>query len=161
MSLLLAPGSHAPGFQLPDQNGNLVNLDQLRGRYVVIYFYPRAMTPGCTQQACSLRDAHHTLTERNIAVLGISPDKPKALKKFKERGNLPFTLLSDADHHVAELYKAWQQKSMYGKTYMGIARITYLLGPDGTILHMWPKVNTSRHDQEVLEWFDSHVSATS
>lgn len=152
---LLRVGQKAPGFKLPDQNGNLVNLADLLGKYVVIYFYPKALTPGCTTQACSLRDDQAQLAKRDIVVLGVSGDPVKMLKKFEEKEGLNFTLLGDEGHEMLEAYGVWQEKSMYGRKYMGVARVSYILDKQGVIRHVLPKVDPKTHTQEVLDWVDS------
>lgn len=158
---LLAPNTPAPAFELPDQDGKPVKLSDFIGKSVVIYFYPRALTPGCTVQACALRDGLSALTQRNVVVLGISPDKPSALKKFETQESLNFRLLGDVSHSVAESYGAWQEKSMYGKKYMGMARISYLISPTGTILHVLPKVDPKTHYETLINLIDSDKSAKS
>jgi peroxiredoxin Q/BCP len=135
----LKPGDKAPDFTLPDQSGTDVPLDSFKGRKVLVYFYPRADTPGCTTQACGLRDALPDLGD--TAVVGISPDKPNALEKFDTKYGLGFPLLSDVDHSVAEAYDAWGEKKNYGKTYMGIIRSAYLVDEDGKIEQAWPKIS--------------------
>jgi peroxiredoxin Q/BCP len=158
---LLAPNTPAPAFELPDQDGKLVKLSDFKGKSVVIYFYPRALTPGCTVQACALRDGLDEFAQRNVVVLGISPDKPKVLKKFETQEDLNFRLLSDESHSVAESYGAWQEKSMYGKKYMGMARISYLISPAGTILHVLPKVDPKTHYEALIKLIDADESAKS
>lgn len=158
---LLAPKTAAPDFELPDQDGKLVKLSDFRGKLVVIYFYPKALTPGCTVQACALRDGLTELTQRGVVVLGISPDKPSLLKKFQIQERLNFTLLGDENHEIAEKYGTWQEKSMYGKKYMGMARVSYIISPSETILHVLPKVNPKTHFDDLLEWLDSHKSQIS
>jgi thioredoxin-dependent peroxiredoxin len=132
---VLTAGDLAPDFALSDQDGNEVHLRALRGRAVLVYFYPKASTPGCTMQACALRDARPDLGD--TVVLGISPDSPKALTNFRAKQALNFDLLSDPDHAVAEAYGVWQEKRNYGKTYMGIVRSSFLVGADGTLLAVW------------------------
>lgn len=153
---LLTVGTQAPDFTLPDQDGKMVNLRKNLGKWTLIYFYPKAMTPGCTVQACGLRDGKAELAKRGVMVLGISPDEPKLLKKFVEKEELNFTLVGDVDHKVADAYGTWQEKSMYGKTYMGMARVTYLLDGSGTIKHVWHKVDTKTHFEDVVNWIDGH-----
>ena len=147
---MLEPGDPAPDFTLPDQNGEPVSLASLRGRSVVVYFYPKASTPGCTTQACSVRDHRADYERADAVVLGISPDPVKALTRFAEKEALNFTLLSDADHSVAEAYGVWVQKSMYGRTYMGNERTTFVVGPDGKIMQVFRKVKPAEHDGLVL-----------
>jgi peroxiredoxin Q/BCP len=143
-------GDQAPDFTLPDQDGNPVTLSQLRGTPVVVYFYPKADTPGCTTQACGVRDHHPDYEAAGATVLGISPDPVKAVKKFHDKQGLNFTLLADSDHSVAEQYGVWVEKSMYGKTYWGAQRATFVVGPDGTVTHVIPKASPKTHDDEVL-----------
>lgn len=146
-------GELAPGFTLQDQDGKSVSLSDYRGRYVVVYFYPRAMTPGCTTQACGLRDKKTDLASQGIVVLGISPDKPASLKKFQQRDQLNFTLLSDLDHQVAEAYGSWGQKQFMGRTFDGILRQSFLLDKEGRLLHVINKVDTKTHAEDVLGFY--------
>jgi thioredoxin-dependent peroxiredoxin len=127
-----------------------VKLSDHRGRNVVVYFYPKADTPGCTTQACGIRDRTGDYEAANALVLGISPDQPAALRKFADKYGLPFTLLADPDHSVAEEYGVWVEKSMYGKRYMGIQRATFVVDPEGVVAHVIPKVKPKTHDDEVL-----------
>jgi thioredoxin-dependent peroxiredoxin len=129
----LAPGDAAPGFTLPDADGNEVSLSSLRGQRVIVYFYPAAMTPGCTKQACDFRDSLSSLAAAGFAVLGISPDAPSKLAKFRDRDGLTFPLLSDPQHAVLTAYGAWGEKMMYGKKSVGVIRSTFVIGPDGTV----------------------------
>jgi thioredoxin-dependent peroxiredoxin len=138
---MLEPGDKAPAFTLPDQDGNKVKLGALKGEKVVVYFYPRAETPGCTTQACGIRDRGDEYRELGARVLGISPDEPEALRKFADNQKLDFTLLADPDHKVADKYGAWGEKSMYGKKYMGILRSAFLIAPDGRIAEAWYKIS--------------------
>jgi peroxiredoxin Q/BCP len=140
----------APDFTLPDQDGNDVSLSDLNGRTVVLFFYPKADTPGCTTQACSIRDRSDEYAATGARVLGISPDPVAKVKKFHEKRELNFTLLADADHAVCDDYGVWVQKSMYGRTYWGAQRATFIVGPDGVIAHVIPKVSPKTHDDEVL-----------
>ncbi len=148
---MLAEGDAAPDFALPDQEGNEVSLSGLRGQTVVVYFYPRADTPGCTTQACGVRDRGGEYRAAGARVIGISPDEVGALEKFAGKYDLDFTLLADADHAVAEAYGAWGEKSMYGKKYMGVQRATFIVGPDGKIAKVFPKVQPKKHDDLVLK----------
>lgn len=150
---LPAVGTTAPGFTLKDQDGQEVSLESFRGSNVLVYFYPRAMTPGCTVQACGLRDSSSDLGKQGIVVLGVSPDQPKALKKFIEKDHLNFTLLSDPDHAVAQAYGAFGPKQFMGKHFDGILRQSYLIGKDGKLLHIIQKVDTATHAQDVLKLF--------
>ena len=149
---MLQAGDQAPDFTLPDQDGSELTLSSLRGRTVVLYFYPRAATPGCTTQACGVRDRFDDYVEAHAArVIGISPDQVADVKKFHDKFDLNFTLLADADHAVAEAYGAWGEKSMYGKKYMGVLRNTYVIDPDGRIAKVLPKVQPKKHDALVLK----------
>jgi thioredoxin-dependent peroxiredoxin len=146
-----AEGDAAPDFTLLDQGGNEVTLSKLRGETVVLYFYPRADTPGCTTQACGIRDRDAEYAEAGARVIGVSPDEPEALKKFAGKFDLDFTLLADPDHAVADSYGAWGEKSMYGKKYMGMLRNTYIIDPKGKIARVFPKVQPKKHDALVLK----------
>jgi peroxiredoxin Q/BCP len=148
---MLSEGDRAPAFTLLDQDGNKVKLTELKGETVVVYFYPRAETPGCTTQACGIRDNRGEYEKLGARVLGISPDEPEALKKFATNQKLDFTLLADPDHEVAEKYGAWGEKSMYGKKYMGIVRSTFIVDPKGKIARVFPKVQPKKHDKLVLK----------
>ncbi len=147
---MLNPGDQAPDFTLPDQNGNEVTLSSLRGKNVVLYFYPKADTPGCTTQACGIRDHRADYEHADAVVLGVSPDPVKAIAKFDEKYGLGFPLLGDEDHKVAEAYGVWVQKSMYGRKYMGMERSTFVIGPDGVIQNVFRKVKPAEHDKLVL-----------
>jgi thioredoxin-dependent peroxiredoxin len=140
----------APDFTLPDENGNPVSLKQFRGQTVVLFFYPRADTPGCTIEANSFRDAYKKLQKAGLVVLGISPDTPKAQLKFKEKYDLPYTLLADDKKDVAKLFDVLKEKNMYGKKVMGIVRSTFLIGPDGKLVHVFSPVKPEGHAEEVL-----------
>jgi peroxiredoxin Q/BCP len=133
----LNPGEGAPEFKLPDQHGNPVSLAALRGGKVLVYFYPKADTPGCTRQACSIRDAREELRDLGLAVVGISPDDPAKQQKFDAKYGLAFPLLADPDHRVAEAYGVWGEKNMYGKKSMGIIRSSFLIDADGKIMAAW------------------------
>ena len=146
---MLAVGDPAPSFSLPDQNGETVDSSSLKGRRALVYFYPRADTPGCTTQACGLRDVLGQVGD--TAVIGISPDKPTALAKFDTKYGLGFTLLSDVDHSVAEAFGVWQEKKMYGKVSMGIVRSAFLVGPDGRLEQVWYKVSPKDTPTNLLE----------
>ncbi len=155
-SVALEVGSLAPDFTLEDQNGKKVSLQDFRGKKVVVYFYPRAMTPGCTVQACSLRDSSSDLKKNNIIVLGISADPVKKLKQFEEKDKLNFTLLSDLDHKVCEAYGSWGLKKFMGREFMGILRQSFLIDEKGVIVHVMTKVDTKTHHSDVLKAF-SHL----
>jgi peroxiredoxin Q/BCP len=148
---MLAEGDAAPDFTLLDQGGKEATLSDLRGETVVVYFYPRADTPGCTTQACGIRDRGAEYREAGARVIGISPDEPAALGKFAGKYDLDFTLLGDPDHAVADAYGAWGEKSMYGKKYMGMLRSTFIVDPDGRIARVFPKVQPKKHDALVLK----------
>jgi thioredoxin-dependent peroxiredoxin len=148
---VLKAGQDAPDFTLPDQDGAELTLSDLRGQTVVLYFYPRADTPGCTIQACGVRDRGGEYAAAGARVIGVSPDEVDAVKKFADKFDLDFTLLGDADHAVADAYGTWGEKSMYGKKYMGVARATFLIDPDGKIAKVFPKVSPKTHDDVVLE----------
>jgi peroxiredoxin Q/BCP len=148
---LPAEGQEAPDFTLLDQAGEELTLADLRGQTLVLYFYPRAETPGCTTQACGIRDRGDEYAAAGARVVGVSPDEPEALSKFADNQSLEFTLLSDPDHAVAEAYGAWGEKSMYGKKYMGILRTTFIIDADGRIARVFPKVQPKKHDALVLK----------
>ena len=148
---MLEPGDKAPDFTLPDQNGDPVKLSDLKGQTVVLFFYPRADTPGCTTQACGVRDRGSEYEAAGVRVIGVSPDTVEAVKKFADKFDLGFTLLADADHAVAERYGTWVEKSMYGKKYMGVQRATFIVGPDGKVAKAFPKVQPKKHDDLVLK----------
>jgi len=140
----------APEFTLPDQNDHEVALKSLRGKYVVLFFYPRADTPGCTIEACEFRDSYKQMQKTGAVLLGISPDQPKAQKKFEEKFNLPFPLLGDAEKKACNAYGVMKEKNMYGKKVMGIARTTFLIGGDGKIERIFSNVKPEGHATEVL-----------
>lgn len=153
----LKAGDKAPQFSLPDQDGEIINLADYEGQRVLIYFYPKAMTPGCTVQACGLRDNMDSLKQANIEVFGISTDKAEKLSRFVEKELLNFTLLSDEDHQVAEQFGVWGEKQFMGKTYDGIHRISFLIDDKGTIEHVFDSFKTSDHHQIVLDYINSHA----
>jgi peroxiredoxin Q/BCP len=148
---MLQEGDTAPGFTLPDQDGNHVSLARFAGRTVVLYFYPKADTPGCTTQACGIRDRGREYESAGATVLGVSPDPVAAIKKFHDKQSLTFTLLADEDHAVCEAYGVWAEKSMRGRTYWGARRSTYVIGPDGVIARVFPNVSPKTHDDVVLQ----------
>jgi peroxiredoxin Q/BCP len=148
---MLQQGSVAPDFVLPDQNNQEHRLSEYRGKWVVLYFYPKDNTPGCTKEACGFRDEHAVLDSLNAVVLGISKDSVQSHEKFIRKFNLPFSLLSDVAGQVIEIYGAWKQKSMYGKTFMGINRSTYLIDPEGKIAKIYPKVKVEKHIVEIID----------
>ena len=147
---MIEPGELAPDFTLSDQDGSGVTLSELRGRKVVLYFYPKADTPGCTTQACGIRDRSTEYADAGATVLGVSPDPVGKVKKFHDKQSLNFTLLADEDHAVAEQYGVWAEKSMYGKTYWGNLRATFVLDEQGCVQHVIPKASPKTHDDEVL-----------
>ena len=150
-------GTAAPSFDLPSSTGKKIKLADFAGKkIVVLYFYPKADTPGCTTEACAFRDALADYDRANVAVLGISPDPVGDVTKFSGKFHLNFPLLADADHAIAEKYGVWQEKSMYGKKYMGVARTTFVIGRDGKIAHVFEKVKPEGHDQQVLEWLTAN-----
>ena len=150
----LKAGDKAPAFTLPDQNGEAVNLADFAGKKVLVYFYPKAMTPGCTVQAQNLRDSKTSLDELNVVVLGISPDAVKRLPKFIEKENLNFTLLSDEDHAVADAFGVWGPKKFMGKEYDGIHRLSFLIDENGIVEHVFNKFKTKDHHQVVLDYLN-------
>jgi peroxiredoxin Q/BCP len=147
---MLAEGTTAPDFTLPADGGGEITLSDYRGRKVVLYFYPKDDTPGCTTEACSFRDDHALLLAAGAVVLGVSPDLVKSHDRFKQKFSLPFALLSDIDHRVAEQYGAWGEKVIYGKKSMGIIRSTFIIDEEGKIAKVFPKVQVQGHSQEVL-----------
>lgn len=144
-------GSQAPDFSLPDDNGDLRRLSDYRGKVVVLYFYPKDDTPGCTTEACGFRDRYQDYEKAGVPVIGISPDDVKKHQKFKAKYNLPFTLLADTDHTVCELYRVWGRKKFMGKEYDGVFRTTFLIDKDGTILRVFENVKPEGHSQEILK----------
>lgn len=147
---MLHVGDAAPEFALPNGAGETVRLSDLRGKKVVLYFYPKDMTPGCTQEACDFRDRYAALQEAGAVVLGVSPDSARSHAKFAEKHTLPFPLLADEDHSIATAYGVWKEKSMYGRAFMGIERSTFLIDENGTIARIWPKVKVAGHGDAVL-----------
>jgi thioredoxin-dependent peroxiredoxin len=151
MSNWVEEGETAPDFTLPTDDGRQVKLSDLRGKPVVLYFYPKDDTPGCTKEACAFRDRTQELAAKGAVVLGVSPDDVASHGQFRDKYRLNFPLLSDADHQVAERYGAWREKNMYGKISMGIQRSTFLIGGDGKVRKVWKKVNVDGHDEAVLD----------
>ena len=147
---MIATGDKAPEFTLPDQDGNAVSLSDFAGQTVVLYFYPKADTPGCTTQACGLRDSIADFNGVGATVLGVSPDPVKRVKKFHDGQGLNFTLLADEDHAVCDQYGVWAEKSMYGKKYWGALRSTFIIDGEGTVARVFPKVSPKTHDDVVL-----------
>jgi thioredoxin-dependent peroxiredoxin len=156
---VLSEGDKAPSFTLPDQNGERVKLSDLRGESVVLYFYPKADTSGCTVQACGVRDRRADYEAAGARVIGISPDEVKDVDKFAGKHDLDFTLLADKDHAVAEKYGTWVEKSMYGRKYMGVQRATFIIDPKGKIAKVFPKVQPKKHDDLVLKALDELAAA--
>jgi peroxiredoxin Q/BCP len=148
---MVSEGKSAPAFTLDTDSGGTLSLKELKGRPVVLYFYPKDDTPGCTVEACEFRDAFPRFKGTKAVILGISPDSVKSHQKFKEKFGLPFTLLADPDHEIAEKYGVWQQKSMYGRTYMGIARTTFVIDKDGKVAKVFEKVKPKGHAEAVEE----------
>jgi peroxiredoxin Q/BCP len=153
-------GDPAPEIALPDETGTVHRLADQRGRWTIVYFYPKDDTPGCTVEACEFRDANDTIHERGADVWGISPQGATSKRAFREKFGLPFLLLADADHAVAEAYGSWVEKQNYGKSYMGVARRTFLVDPSGRIARTWPKVKPEGHAAEVIAALDEAQSAT-
>jgi peroxiredoxin Q/BCP len=152
-------GKPAPAFKLPASGGKTISLDDFAAKKtVVLYFYPKADTPGCTKEACGFRDALAEYDKAKIAVLGISPDPVADVQAFADKFHLNFPLLADADHAVAERYGAWVEKQNYGKTYWGVARTTFVIGKDGKILHVFEKVKPEGHDVEILAWMKENAN---
>ena len=154
-----AVGDQAPEVELPDETGAIHRLSDQRGRWTIVYFYPADDTPGCTVEACEFRDANETITERGADVWGISPQGATSKRKFREKFGLPFLLLADTDHRTADAYGSWVEKSNYGKTYMGVARRTFLVDPQGRIARTWEKVKPEGHAAEVLAAIDEAQAA--
>jgi thioredoxin-dependent peroxiredoxin len=147
---MIEEGAEAPDFTLRNQDDEPVTLSELRGRPVVLYFYPKADTPGCTTQACGIRDHSADYEAAGAVVLGVSPDPVSAVKRFHDKQSLNFTLLADADHAVADLYGTWGEKSMYGRTSMGVMRSTFVIDAEGRVARVFPKVSPKTHDEVVL-----------
>ncbi|HEY4413895.1 MAG TPA: thioredoxin-dependent thiol peroxidase [Gaiellaceae bacterium] len=147
---MIAEGQEAPDFELKSDAGETVRLSELRGKPVVLYFYPKDDTPGCTTQACGIRDAYGEFERAGAVVLGVSPDSEASHVKFRKKYDLPFTLLADTDHAVAEQYGVWGEKSYLGKTYMGVSRSTFVIAEDGTVKKVFPKVKPAEHADDVL-----------
>lgn len=146
-------GQPAPTFKLASSNGDEVDLASFIGKkQVVLFFYPKADTPGCTKEACGFRDALPAYDKAKVAVLGISPDPVNAVTKFAKKFDLNFPLLADTDHTISEKFGVWQEKSMYGRKYMGVARTTFVIGKDGKIAHVFEKVKPEGHEKEVMDW---------
>jgi len=151
MSEWIEEGKKAPDFTLATDGGTKVKLSELRGKPVVLYFYPRDDTPGCTKEACAFRDRQKDLKKLGATVLGVSPDDVASHEKFRDKFSLNFPLLADIDHKVAEKYGAWREKNMYGKKSMGVQRSTWLIDAEGVVRKVWKKVSVEGHDDQVLE----------
>ena len=147
----IEPGKKAPDFTLPADDGTKVKLSELRGNPVVLYFYPRDDTPGCTREACSFRDRKDDLTRIGVKVLGVSTDDVASHEKFRDKYSLNFPLLADTEHKVAEKYGAWREKTRFGKTSMGVQRSTYLIDSDGVVRKVWKNVSVEGHDEQILK----------
>ncbi len=150
MSSLLSVGAAAPDFEASDQNGRTVRLSELRSKKVILYFYPKDDTPGCTKEACGFRDGYQALQAAGYVVLGVSADDVASHKRFAEKYNLPFSLLADPERKIIKAYGAWGTKNMYGKTYEGTLRVTYIIDENGHIAAVFPKVKPETHAQEIL-----------
>lgn len=153
-----ATGKKAPGFTLLNQNEERVSLGDFKGKNVVIYFYPKASTPGCTVQACGIRDSRKDLEKLNAVVLGISPDAPSKLARFTDKQELNFTLLSDEDHAVADAYGVWGPKKFMGREFDGIHRTTFIVDGDGKLRHVMEKVKTKTHHEDVIDYIREHLA---
>lgn len=151
MTTTLEPGQPAPTFDLPADDGSRVSLEALRGSWVVLYFYPKDNTPGCTTEACDFRDMHDDFASLDAVILGVSPDSEKSHVRFRDKHELPFRLLVDSEHEAMAAYGAWGEKKMYGRTFMGVIRSTFLIDPDGKLAAVWPKVRVKGHVAKVRE----------
>ena len=147
---MLKENDKAPQFNVPDQNSNNVSLNDYKGKWIILYFYPKDMTPGCTTEACNFRDEYSVFQQKGIVILGVSKDSVSKHKKFEGKYDLPFPLLSDENSTICEDYGVWQEKSMYGKKFMGITRATFIINPDGLIAKVYPKVKVKEHVAEIL-----------
>jgi thioredoxin-dependent peroxiredoxin len=148
---MIEEGKKAPDFTAKDDEGNIVKLKELRGKKVVLYFYPKDNTSGCTKEACDFRDAYSQFKRKGAVILGVSPDSERSHQKFKEKFSLPFTLIVDEAKEIANLYGVWKEKSMYGRKYMGVERTTFVIDEEGKIRKIFPKVKVTDHAQAVLE----------
>lgn len=149
--MIMEVGQQAPDFMLLDEKGQIHHLSDYQGKYVLLYFYPKDDTPGCTTEACNFRDDYSQYDDANVIILGVSPDSPQSHAKFKNKYNLPFTLLADEDHKVCDLFGVWGPKKSFGKEYEGVHRTTYLINPDGRIQKVYEKVSPANHSVEVLD----------
>ena len=150
IELKLKPGDNAPGFTAATNGGGKASLSDFKGKHVILYFYPRDNTPGCTKEACAFRDDYGAFTRKGAVVLGVSADSPASHDKFAGKYRLPFTLVSDEDKKIAQAYGAWGEKTFLGRKYQGMHRVTFLIGPDGKIKKVWPAVKPAGHAEEVL-----------
>ena len=148
--MTISSGLQAPDFSLPDETGTVRKLSEYRGRPVILYFYPKDDTPGCTTEACNFRDDYSHYTKAGVTILGVSPDTPKSHAKFKAKYGLPFTLLADAEHKICELYQVWGLKKALGREYYGVFRTTYLIDETGKIMHVYKNVKPAEHSKEIL-----------
>ncbi len=148
------PGDKAPPFSSKDQSGQEISLDNFKGKKLILYFYPKDNTPGCTAEACSLRDGYDRLLEAGFAVVGVSPDSEKSHINFAKKHDLPFHLIADTDKELLKKYGAWGEKKMYGKTYEGVIRTTFIISGDGTIEHVIPKVDTKNHTEQIMALYN-------
>ena len=155
--MALEIGNKAPDFELKTEKGDTVKLSDYKGKNVVLYFYPKDMTPGCTTQACDFRDKHEDFSELNTVILGVSPDPMEKHQKFIEKHGLPFSLLVDEDHKVAELYDVWKLKKNFGKEYMGIERSTFIINKDGELVKEWRKVRVKDHVEDALQFIKENL----
>ncbi len=144
-------GTPAPDFEALDDSGHPFRLSQLRGRWVVLYFYPKDNTPGCTREACAFRDAYDGFARHDAVIVGISPDSVRSHQRFKERYGLPFRLLSDPDGRIAQLYGVWQERQLYGRRFLGVVRSTFVIDPEGIVRAVFPQVRVDGHAEEVLQ----------
>jgi peroxiredoxin Q/BCP len=148
---MLSQGEAAPPFEAPDQDGIMRSLADYRGQTLVLYFYPKDMTPGCTTEACDFRDNIARIGRHGAVVVGVSPDSSTRHRKFADKEQLPFTLLADEEHRIADVYGVWKEKSLYGRTFMGIERTTFIIDPDGKIARIYPRVRVKGHVDEVID----------
>lgn len=158
LSRMLHANDAAPAFSLPDQDGKIHALSDYAGKWLLVYFYPKDDTPGCTEEACKFRDSTSQLEKRGLTVIGISTDPVQSHKKFADKYDLPFTLLADTEKKVVEAYGVWAEKSMYGKKYMGTLRTSFLIGPDGKIIKVYENVKPGSHAEEILHDMDDRIS---
>lgn len=148
-------GQDAPDFALPDETGRTVRLSDYKGKHVILYFYPKDDTPGCTKEACNFRDDYQAYKDAGIEILGVSPDSPKSHTRFKQKYELPFPLLADEDNKIAEAYGVWTSKKFRGREYMGVTRTTFAIDPEGKISHVFENVDPAVHSAEVLQTLSS------